>query len=324
MYGMKTRLKTIQAGRLGDKIWKLASSMDGRVFASGSYGGRITIYDAQAFDALKMFPVSSSVSSVSFSPKGDQIAYSTKFAVHVLDWQQERIVTTYDGHIGYVKSVDFSSHQSTIASASVDKTIKLWQGGSVIPHHDDMPAGILSVCFSADGERIITGSRDETVMIWDAHTGEFVESFQGRHDGDAIYAMALSPTSSLVVSHRGLDLRLWDYHNPNLFGTATSHKSYRDMRFSPDGSRIFAKFGSPFADTWEVCLSPPGLRLLEEEEIPLEQSYHLSENEDWILDSDGRRACWLPSQNRGRDLDCFGSKVVIAGIFRRFTILDFC
>jgi tetratricopeptide (TPR) repeat protein len=72
------------------------------------------------------------------------------------------------GHQNFVYSVSFSPDGKTIASASGDNTIKLWnvedgtERRTLTGHQEE----VLSVSFSPDGQTIASASRDGTLKLW--------------------------------------------------------------------------------------------------------------------------------------------------------------
>ncbi len=71
-------------------------------------------------------------------------------------------------HSGLVNSVSFSPDGEAIATASSDKTAKLWnREGQLLQTLRGHLEPVISTSFSPDGELIATASSDSTVILWD-------------------------------------------------------------------------------------------------------------------------------------------------------------
>ncbi|MBI3467049.1 MAG: serine/threonine protein kinase, partial [Planctomycetes bacterium] len=107
---------------------------------------------------------------------------------------------TLKGHAGWVTSVAFSPDGQRLASASSDRTVKVWDtatGQESLPlnGHTDQ---VLGVAFSPDGQRLASASVDKTVKVWDTATGR--ESLTLNGHANTVTSVAFSPDGKRLAS----------------------------------------------------------------------------------------------------------------------------
>ena len=76
---------------------------------------------------------------------------------------------TLKRHLAWVHNVTFSPDGQTLASGSLDETIRLWDvpTGEHLRTLEGHTDSVNSVVFSPDGQTLVSGSSDGTVLLWD-------------------------------------------------------------------------------------------------------------------------------------------------------------
>jgi WD40 repeat protein len=179
---------------------------------------------------------------------------------------QVRERNRFEGHTQAVQSVSFSpipfapllkgGEGGIVASASLDKTIKLWnlQGKCLqtLTQHKD---GVSHVRFSADGKTLISASKDNTLKIWQRqHDGTF-QLRKSISDKQGISAVSLSDDGQIIATgsrHDTNTLNLFNKDGKLLRSLPGHDDQIRDLSFSPDNQIIVTASVGGTIKLWSV------------------------------------------------------------------------
>jgi WD40 repeat protein len=155
------------------------------------------------------------------------------------------------GHTAWVNRVVWSPDSKTLATASSDKTIKLWsvEGKelSTLKGHTDWVWGI---AWSPDGKTLATTSKDKTVKLWSLQ-GKELSTLTGHTDW--VRSVSFSPDGkTIATASSDKTIKLWSMQGKQL-STLKGHTEWvRSVSFSPDGKTLASASGDKTIKLWSV------------------------------------------------------------------------
>jgi WD40 repeat protein len=161
---------------------------------------------------------------------------------------------TLTGHSDSVNSVAYSPDGQTLASGSVDSTIKLWnvKTGNLLQTLEGHSYSVNSVAYSPDGQTLASGSEDNTIKLWNVKTGKLLQTLEGH--SYSVNSVAYSPDGQTLASGSvDSTIKLWNVKTGNLLQTLEGHSSWvNSVTYSPDGQTLASGSEDNTIKLWNV------------------------------------------------------------------------
>jgi WD40 repeat protein len=260
IYQMNVNLENLEVTIGSVRI--LAISPDGLTAVSGDENFGIMLWDLSTGTLLRNYQISGGANAVTFHPDNGRILIGTTTGILMtLDLQTGEILNTFTGHNETIMDVKIISNGRYAVSASVDKTLRLWEleRGHVIRRFAPPGALLFEVDLSPDGRTALSGSTDGTVTLWDVETGEVIRQFT---DDQPVMAVTYSPDGKTALIGAGYRFAqkiepghviLWDVETGEEIRRFVGHPYVvYDVEFSLDGKRAVSSGNGAMVILWDV------------------------------------------------------------------------
>jgi len=236
----------------------LAFIPDGRMLASGGNDALVRLWDPHSGTLLGTLPHPAPVFAVAWSPNGRLLATGS-FDGGIWVWeiqatQSATCIARLAGHTHWVRRLAFAPDGTKFASASWDRTVRLWdvESGHCLHTLEGHTERVQTVAWSPDGRTVASAGFDTTIWLWDVERGSSRVVLRGH--SAPVYSLAFTPDSHRLLSgSEDGTLRVWDVANGHCVRLVQGHAvRLYDVAWSPDGTQLASAGSDRLVTVWNV------------------------------------------------------------------------
>jgi WD40 repeat protein len=245
-----------------DWVRAISFSNDGLKLLSGSDDKTVKIWDVITGECLKTLEgYSAQIRALSVSPNGDEIFVGCEDnSLQFIQWEKNEHVRARSrslAHDSRINGISFNPDKRLLATASFDKTVKLWNlRGSVAFDEIAILKGhtgcVNTVLFSPDSNFLASAGADCSVKLWNLKTRNCVSTLTGHNDW--IWTLAISPNSELVAS--GSDdqsAKIWDVKSQRCIASFDKHSGgISSVLFAQEGKALITGCKNGTIYIWNI------------------------------------------------------------------------
>lgn len=223
----------------GGPVRAVAVSADGKSAISGSFDTSAIRWSLERNTAEQVLRFhESAVNAVAFLKDGRLATGGEDGRIAIWKPGEPAPAQTFEGHTAPIVSLAVSPDGATLASASWDRTIRLWPLARGAPRVlEGHSQNVNGVAFTADGKRLVSAGYDATVRIWPLRaTGSPVVVTLP----SALNAVALAPDGEIAAAGADGRVFLVSIDGEKRGEVAALESPIISLAASPDGALIAA------------------------------------------------------------------------------------
>ncbi|XP_017295636.1 PWP2 small subunit processome component [Kryptolebias marmoratus] len=217
-------------------VTSVTFTSSGFVVVSASLDGTVRAFDLHRYRNFRTFtsPRPAQFSSLAVDVSGELVSAGAQDSFEIFLWsvQTGRLLEVLGGHEGPVSSLCFSPVQSILASASWDRTVRLWDmlDSWQVKETLRLTSDGLCVTYRPDGQELAVATLNGEISFWSPQSAAQTGSIAGRHDLEA----GRKETDKITAKQ------------------SAKGKSFTSLCYSADGESVLAGGQSKFVCIYNV------------------------------------------------------------------------